>query len=85
MTIVSRIVVAIAVAAAAVSSSAFAQASDQNLGMGIHHARHHKMAARQGSRAFALVPSVQGGAAFDPALTGGGSAGYNENLRRDSW
>jgi hypothetical protein len=86
MTIVSRIAVAIAVAAAAVSSAAFAQSSNQNLGMGTHQARHHKMSPVQaGSRAFAMVPSFQGGGRFDPALSGGGSAGYNENLHKDQW
>lgn len=43
------------------------------------------VAARQsGLDAFAMTP---GGAGSDlsPAATGGGSIGYNENLRRDAW
>jgi hypothetical protein len=84
MSIVSRIAVTVAVAAA-VSSSAFAQSSMQNHGTGIHHGLHHKMPHRQGLSAFDLVPSFQDPAAFDPALSGGGSVGYNENLRKDQW
>ena len=35
-----------------------------------------------GVDAFDVVP---GGGAFSPALTGGGSVGYNESLRHDQW
>ena len=43
-----------------------------------------KIAARRnGLHAFAMVPrSAADGNANDPALTGGGSAGYNEMLQR---
>jgi hypothetical protein len=43
-----------------------------------------KIAARlNGLHAFAMVPrDAAGGNANDPALTGGGSAGYNEMLQR---
>jgi hypothetical protein len=43
-----------------------------------------KVAARRnGLRAFAMVPRGSvAGSANDPALTGGGSAGYNEMLQR---
>ena len=43
-----------------------------------------KIAARQnGLHAFAMVPrGAANGNANDPALTGGGSAGYNEMLQR---
>jgi hypothetical protein len=43
-----------------------------------------KIAARlNGLHAFAMVPrGAAGGNANDPALTGGGSAGYNEMLQR---
>lgn len=42
-------------------------------------------ASPSGLNAFAMVPAFQGGSAFDASLTGGGSSGYNENLRRDDW
>jgi hypothetical protein len=49
-----------------------------------HHVRSGAATPRNGLNAFALVP--QGGqSGFDAALTGGGSVGYNENLRRDQW
>jgi hypothetical protein len=43
------------------------------------------VAARQaGLRAFAMIPGAPGGrigtSTYDPALTGGGSLGYNQNL-----
>lgn len=37
-----------------------------------------------GLNAFGLV-TVGGGGSFSPAAHGGGSFGYNENLRRDQW
>jgi hypothetical protein len=48
--------------------------------------RHGSGAARRsGLNAFAMVPAAGGGSAFSPAATGGGSVGYNENLRADTW
>jgi hypothetical protein len=42
-----------------------------------------------GRDAYAMVPIVQFNATpwrtIDPAYTGGGSAGYNENLLKDQW
>lgn len=40
-----------------------------------------------GRSAFAMVPAPAGSrsGALSPAATGGGSLGYNENLRRDAW
>ena len=35
-----------------------------------------------GLNAFAMVPQAQGQSQDDPALTGGGSSGYNELVRR---
>jgi hypothetical protein len=47
---------------------------------------HRSAAARQnGFNAFAMVPAGAGGSAFSAAANGGGSIGYNENLRRDQW
>ncbi len=37
----------------------------------------------RGFRAYAKIPHPQAGSIDDPALTGGGSAGYNEDVRRD--
>ena len=36
-----------------------------------------------GRSAYAMVPHAQAGAIDNPALTGGGSSGYNEFTRRD--
>jgi len=76
------------VAKMAFVSPAFAQSFDPELGTGNvlmlnnQATVPHKQAAvrRSGIDAFAMVPRVQG-ASEDPANTGGGSIGYNENLR----
>jgi hypothetical protein len=41
-------------------------------------------AHRSGENAFASVPLYSAGS-DNPASTGGGSTGYNENLRTDQW
>jgi hypothetical protein len=38
-----------------------------------------------GYGAFAMVPDAPPGSIDDPALTGGGSTGYNDTVRRDQW
>jgi hypothetical protein len=49
--------------------------------------RHARLAAqRSGLHAYAAVPSATGSwtpGSFGPSATGGGSIGYNENLRTD--
>jgi hypothetical protein len=51
----------------------------------VRHVRVKAAAHRSGRNAFAMVPDGASGSAFSPAATGGGSIGYNENLRRDQW
>jgi hypothetical protein len=66
-----------------VGSPGFAQSSYRGYGAGIHHARKHNAAIRQnGLNSFGMVPSI-GGDAAAPALTGGGSMGYNANVLKD--
>ena len=87
----SRLAVAAAVAATALSSSAFAQSYDPQVGTTAGH--HGRMAHRTHVRAGAATPQSGLNAfgftttsnPYSPALTGGGSAGYNENLRTDAW
>jgi hypothetical protein len=43
------------------------------------------MIPRTGLHAFAMVPDLQSGSAFNPSFTGGGSTGYNESLRKNQW
>jgi hypothetical protein len=63
----------IAIAAAGIAAPAFAQS-------------YHSPGSHQSGRnAFAMVPGGAAGSALSPAATGGGSIGYNENLRRDQW
>ena len=51
-----------------------------------HKIRRDALAVRRsGLDAFAMVPASAGGSAFSPVVSGGGSIGYNENLRRDAW
>lgn len=59
----------IAIAAAGIATPAVAQSFDP----------------RFGADAYAMVPAGDGGSALHPAATGGGSLGYNENLRRNQW
>jgi hypothetical protein len=74
----------IAVAAATIASPALAQSSQHRVGLHKVH-RQTVVAHDSGLNAFAMVPGGAGGSAFSPAATGGGSVGYNENLRRDQW
>lgn len=64
----------IAVAAVSVASPVLAQSQ-------------HRVAMHKGGGldAFAMAPGAPGGSAFSPAGTGGGSIGYNEHLRHDTW
>jgi Ni,Fe-hydrogenase III small subunit len=89
----SRFAVVVAVAATALSSSAFAQSFGPEYGQNSRvahrvHVRGRAPAPRSGLHAFAATaPNAFGPALnpFSPALTGGGSAGYNQNLRTDTW
>jgi hypothetical protein len=59
--------------------------ADGALHMGTASQQGNQIAARRsGQSAFASVPNVSAGS-DDPAFTGGGSVGYNENLRTDQW
>jgi hypothetical protein len=49
-----------------------------------HSARARAATPRNGSSAFAFVPGTPSGS-FSPQATGGGSVGYNQNLRTDQW
>jgi hypothetical protein len=40
---------------------------------------------QNGLNGFAMVPGGQTDYSLNPAATGGGSIGYNENLRQDQW
>lgn len=60
----------------------YAPITPQNDGITVRQGGHSRMAARQnGLHAFAMVPGGRSDRdANDPALTGGGSLGYNANL-----
>jgi hypothetical protein len=78
MTFTSRLALVVTFAATGIGSPAFAHSASQN----IRQSTHDAIAGRQsGLNAFAMVSRSP----YDPALTGGGSLGYNENLRRDQW
>ena len=63
------ILAVIAIADAAIATPAVAQSFDPEFG----------------ATAYGKVPVRDGGSALHPGATGGGSIGYNENLRRDQW
>ena len=78
------------VAKMAFVSPAFAQSFDPEIGTGnvlmlnnqATVPRKQAAVRRSGIDAFAMTPRAQAGVASDnPANTGGGSIGYNENLR----
>jgi hypothetical protein len=80
---VSKVILGVAIAAVSIAPPAFAQyASQSSPSISAHHGKHLRISShRSGSRAFASAPrSVD-----DPAVTGGGSVGYNENLRLNQW
>ncbi len=89
----SRLAVVVAVAATALSSSALAQSFSTSAGengSAAHRVHVHGRASarRSGLHAFATTaPNVLSPALnpYSPTLTGGGSAGYNQNLRTDTW
>ena len=62
----------------------YAPTPAQNYQVAVRQTSHAKVAGRQnGLHAFARVPGGSaGGDSNDPAMTGGGSAGYNEMLQR---
>jgi hypothetical protein len=62
----------------------YAPAASQNGQIAVRQSGHSGIAARlNGLHAFAMVPrGATESNANDPSLTGGGSAGYNEMLRR---
>ena len=67
-----------------VLSFSYGPIAAQNDTVAVRHANPGKVAARRnGLHAFAMVPRGSAdGNSNDPALTGGGSAGYNEMLQR---
>jgi hypothetical protein len=67
-----------------VTPFSYAPIAAQNDTVAVRQSSHSRIAARQnGLHAFAMVPRGSvGGNSDDPALTGGGSAGYNEMLKR---
>jgi hypothetical protein len=67
-----------------VLSFSYGPTGGHNYAVAVRPAISGKIAARQnGLHAFAMVPRGSAdGNANDPALTGGGSAGYNEMLQR---
>jgi hypothetical protein len=57
---------------------------DGTLHMGTAPQQKEVAAPRNGLNAFARIPGAASGS-DSPALTGGGSVGYNENLRTNQW
>ncbi len=83
MSMVFKIILGTAIAAVSIASPALAQhASGKGQLISARHSAHLRTAGHySGSRSFAALPrSID-----DPALTGGGSIGYNENLRVNHW
>ena len=85
------VALALAALAAAGAAPAFAQSSDTwAAGISSRNIRPFEHTpstynggySASGLRAFAMVP---GGSTYDPAVSGGGSTGYNQNLHDDRW
>jgi hypothetical protein len=61
----------------------YVRVAAQNDTVAVRQTSHAKVARQSGLHAFAMVPrGSANGNSNDPALTGGGSAGYNEMLER---
>jgi hypothetical protein len=83
MTSISKLALVAVITAVGIASPALAQDFSPYGPIAAPHNNHAKTAARQsGLNAFAMAPS---GSQYDPALNGGGSTGYNQNLRQDAW
>jgi hypothetical protein len=76
MTNISRLACIIAVVAAGIASPAFAQSVKI---IAPQHRGTRVTVPQSGVNSFAMVPH----GAYNPALTGGGSIGYNESLIKD--
>jgi hypothetical protein len=79
---VIRVILGAVIATVSIASPALAQYASQRTTISVRHSRHVRITGlRSGVPALASVPlSVD-----DPVLTGGGSIGYNENLRLNHW
>ncbi len=83
MSIIFKIILGTAIVAVSIASPALAQyGSGKGQLISVRHSGHFRTAGHyRGSRSFAALP----GSIDDPALTGGGSIDYNENLRVNHW
>jgi hypothetical protein len=80
---ISKLIVAAAIAIAGLAP-ALARSPTHNQTTAMHHAQHPNATQRSGFYDFATVPPPGADAIpIDPALTGGGSRGYNDNLLKD--
>jgi hypothetical protein len=79
---ITKVILVAAIAAVSIASPALAQYASQKEAISARHSGRVRISSHQSAlRAFASGPrSVD-----DPALTGGGSVGYNENLRLNRW
>jgi hypothetical protein len=83
MSTIFKIILGTAIAAVSIASPALAQhGSEKGHLMSVRHSEHVRIAThRSALRSFASLPrSVD-----DPAVAGGGSIGYNANLRLNRW
>ena len=79
---ITKVILVAAIAAVSIASPALAQYASQKEAISARHSGRVRISSHQSAlRAFASGPrSID-----DPALTGGGSVGYNENLRLNRW
>jgi hypothetical protein len=82
MSTIFKIILGTAIAAVSIASPAFAQYTSQKGHLAtVRHSGHVRTAShRSGLSSFASLPRSD-----DPAITGGGSIGYNESLRLNHW
>jgi hypothetical protein len=83
MTSISKLALVALITSVGIASPAFAQDFSPNAPIATPQTTHAKAAARQsGLNAFGMAPS---GSRYDPALNGGGSFGYLQSLRDNTW
>ena len=77
---------AVIILGTALSASAATKHRALNEQIAVHQNGHKELVRRQtGFDSFALAPRATAGSIDDPAVTGGGSFGYNAGLRNNQW
>jgi hypothetical protein len=89
----SKLILIAAIALVSVATPALAQSSwstgtassRARAGYSVPYSSVYGGRQSSGLRAYDMVPGPYGAGQYSPSANGGGSLGYNENLRTDQW